>query len=211
MADVEFFFDPICPWAWLTSRWTCEVAERRGLDVDWRFICLRMVNENMTYESPGYLNAHSGGHKMLRVAAAGREAAGNDAVAHLYTEFGLRVHNAGRGRSEVREGNLALIEEAVSAVGLDPTIAAAADDEVFDAILRKETELALSRTGPDVGTPILTFAPGTEREASFFGPVISRIPRGDEAVDLWDAVEKLARMPGLYELKRTNRQPPDFS
>jgi Mycothiol-dependent nitroreductase Rv2466c len=121
------------------------------------------------------------------------------------------VHNAGRGRSEVREGDLSLIEEAVAAAGLDPSMAAAANNEGFDAVLRGETDIALSRTGKDVGTPIITFAPGTDREASFFGPVIARIPRRAEATELWDAVERLARTEGLYELKRTNREAPDFS
>jgi hypothetical protein len=87
----------------------------------------------------------------------------------------------------------------------------AADDETHDAHIRADTELALSRTGKDVGTPILTFHPGAENEASFFGPVISKAPRGADAVELWDAVEKLATMSGMAELKRSNRVAPDFT
>ena len=214
MPDVEFFFDPVCPWAWLTSRWAVEVATQRNLTIDWRFICLRIVNEAKDYATDfpeAYTHVHGGGQKMLRVAAAAREAGGNDAVARLYTELGTRLHNDGRSRSELREGNLSVLPEAIAAAGLDPSLAKAADDESHDKVLRAETELALSRTGADVGTPIITFSPDTDREASFFGPVINRVPRGDDAVRLWEAVETLTRFPGLYELKRTQRERPDFS
>jgi 2-hydroxychromene-2-carboxylate isomerase len=212
MADVEFFFDPICPWAWITSRLTVEIAGQRDLSVDWRFICLRMVNAEKDYSKDfpqGYINAHGAGLRMLRVAAAAREDGGNAAVGALYTALGEQLHTGGRAQ-EIREGDLSVIGEAIELAGLPEQLLAAGDDEGYDAILREETDLALSRTGKDVGTPILTFAPGTDREASFFGPVISRIPRGEEAARIWDAVETLARTPGLAELKRTNRERPDF-
>ena len=213
MADVEFFFDPICPWAWITSRFTIEVADQRDLSVDWRFICLRMVNEQKDYGKDfpqGYVNVHGAGRAMLRMAAAAREHGGNDAVARLYTELGVRLHDQGRSRSEVREGDLSLLPEAVAAAGLPTLVAEAAEDERHDKVVRAETEQALDRTGPDVGTPILTFGPGTPDEASVFGPVIGRIPRGEEALRIWDAAVLLARTPGLYEVKRTNRQAPVF-
>jgi hypothetical protein len=213
MADVEFFFDPICPWAWITSRFTIEVARQRELDVEWRLICLRIVNEQRDYDRefpPGYVNVHGAGMKMLRVAAAAREAGGNEAVGRLYTELGTRLHDQGRSRSEVREGNFSLIGEAVAAAGLDAALAAEVDDAEMDAVLRAETELALSRTGRDVGTPVITLDPGTEREASVFGPVLARIPRGEEALQLWDAMATLARTPAFTELKRSDRPRPDF-
>jgi hypothetical protein len=210
---VDFFFDPICPWAWVTSRFTVEVARQRPVEVDWRFISLRVVNEQKDYGKdfpPGYVNAHEGGRMMLRVAAAARQHGGNDAVARLYTELGTRLHNDGRSRDEIREGDFSLIGEAIVAAGLPAELEVAGKDEAHDAIVRAETELALGRTGNDVGTPILTFDPGTPSEASFFGPVLGRIPRGEEAVQLWDMVVALARTPGLYELKRTNRERPVF-
>ncbi|HMK10777.1 MAG TPA: hypothetical protein VK461_04310 [Acidimicrobiales bacterium] len=214
MADIDFFFDPVCPWAWVTSRWVVEVAEQRAYDVEWRFICLRIVNEDKAFEqdptSP-YGRVHGAGRMMLRAAAAAKVTHGNEAVGRLYTELGTRLHHHGRSASEIREGNLSLIDEAIVAAGLGADISAAVDDEKWDEVLREETALALSRTGSDVGTPIITFAPGTMDEASFFGPVINRIPRGEEAVEIWDLVERLARVPGLYELKRTNRVRPDFS
>jgi 2-hydroxychromene-2-carboxylate isomerase len=213
MADLDFFFDPICPWAWITSRLTAEVARQRDLIVDWRFICLRMVNEEKDYDRefpPGYVNAHLAGHRMLRIAAAARRDAGNAAVDALYTEFGEQLHDAGRSE-EIRDGNDSVIAEAVEEAGLPASLAVAGDDESLDDVLREETSLALSRTGKDVGTPIITFAPGTDREASFFGPVIARVPRGEEALRIWDAVELLARTPGFAELKRSARDRPSFS
>jgi 2-hydroxychromene-2-carboxylate isomerase len=214
MADLEFFFDPVCPWAWVTSRWVVEVAQQRSYDIEWRYICLRIVNEDKAFEqdptSP-YGRVHGAGRMMLRAAAAAKVSAGNDAVGRLYTEFGNRLHLEGRSVSEIREGNFGLIDEAITAAGLGSDVANAVDDEKWDDVLREETALALSRTGNDVGTPIITFAPGTNDETSFFGPVLNRIPRGAEAVEIWDTVEKLARVPGLFELKRTNRGRPDFS
>jgi hypothetical protein len=212
MADIEFFFDPICPWAWITSRFTVEVARQRELNVDWKFICLRIVNEDKDYDRDfpqGYVNAHGGGRRMLRIAAAARDHGGNDAVAGLYTELGERLHNGGRAR-EIREADYSVIADAVSAAGLPGDLLGAGDEEGYDVVLRDETELALSRTGKDVGTPVVTLAPGTDREASFFGPVIARIPRGEEALRIWDAFEVLARSPGFAELKRSARDRPNF-
>jgi hypothetical protein len=212
MADIEFFFDPICPWAWITSRLTVEVAEQRGLDVQWRFICLRMVNEKRDYERDfpqGYVNSHGGGRRMLRIAAAARHHGGNEAVTGLYTALGDQLHTGGRS-AEIREADYSVIDDAVRTAGLPQNLLAAGDDEGHDVVLHEETEIALSRTGKDVGTPIITFSPGAEDETSFFGPVISRIPRGDEALRVWDAMELLARTPGFAELKRSARERPDF-
>ena len=213
MADVDFFFDPICPWAWITSRLTVEVAGQRDLAVDWRFICLRMVNEEKDYDRafpPGYVHAHTAGQRMLRIAAAARRDVGNGAVGALYTAFGEQLHTGGRSE-EIRDGDDSVIGEAVELAGLPVSLAAAGDDEDLDAVVREETDLALARTGKDVGTPIITFAPGTEREASLFGPVIARIPRGEEALRIWDAFELLARTAGFAELKRSARDRPTYS
>lgn len=212
--DLEFFFDPICPFAWVTSRWVVEVAEARDLDVEWKFIALAIVNEDTDYSKfpPAYPELHGLGRKLLRVAAAARAAGGNDAVARLYTAAGERMHHDGVsvavfGGEPIPEH---LVAEIVAAAGLDSSLATVADDESWDSLLREETESALGRTGRDVGTPILTFAPGTDREASLFGPVISSIPRGDAALELWDAVQTLARTPGFAELKRSLRDPLSF-
>jgi hypothetical protein len=190
MADLDFFFDPVCPWAWITSRWVTEVKELRDYDVQWKFISLRFLNEEkMDYSKmpDGYRDVHHAGTECLRVAAHARTTEGNDAVD--------------------RRGHLAAL---LLGAGLPGEWADHIDDDSHDGLIRTETELALTRTGKDVGTPILTFRPGSTTEGSFFGPVISSIPRGDEAVRLWDAIETIATASGMAELKRSLRAAPSF-
>lgn len=212
MADLDFFFDPVCPWAWITSRWVAEVQQIRSYDVQWRFISLKFLNaEKMDYSKmpEGYADVHAAGTKGLRVAARARAEAGNEAVGRVYTALGTSMHNGNARDAFVSDarGHMASL---LTAGGLPEGWADSVDDESFDNLIRAETSLALDRTGKDVGTPILTFRPGAADEGSFFGPVISRIPRGDEAVRLWDAVETLATTSGLAELKRSLRARPSF-
>ena len=207
--DVEFFLDPVCPWCWLTSRWVTNVQAEKEYAVGWRFISLYVLNEDRE-PSEQMRQAHLAGLRCLRVLDQVRTDHGNDAVAALYTELGTRIH-VDRRRDELAGDSESFIAEALTAAGLDPALAKHAHDESHDAPLRDEVEVALSRTGPNVGTPILTFAPGQgEREGSFFGPVISKAPRGDDAVKLWDAVETLATS-GVAELKRSLRAKPEFT
>lgn len=214
MSDLEFFFDPVCPFAWITSRWVTEVQQLRSYDVTWRFISLAMINEHRVgkeeWYTPEYRAGHVAGHQALRVADQIRLTADNAAVAAYYTALGNAIHRDAR-RDEFRLDTLGLIGAAAAAAGADPSVVEHADDESHDAHLRAETDLAFSRTGKDVGTPILTFHPGADNESSFFGPVISKAPRGDDALRLWDAVEVLATTSGLAELKRSNRAKLDFT
>ena len=208
-ADVDFFWDPVCPWAWITSRWVTSVADQRNLEVDWRFIALRIVNEDRDYEKdfgPGYEEGHGLGLRLLRVAAAARATHGTAPMGGLYTSFGRRIH-VERDAPSLRtaEGVAAVLE----ALDLPADLAAAADDTSWDEAVRADTTEALERTGSFLGTPIVTFAP--PEGPSFFGPVISRIPPADEALELWDAVEKVAHFPGFAELKRTKRERPQTS
>ena len=210
--DLEFFFDPICPFAWITSRWVGEVTRQRDVSVDWRFISLAVINEGRNYAAdfpPGYPVLHELGRDLLRVAAAARRDGGNDAVAALYTATGQWLHVGGLtaqifSGAPVPDG---LIADIVADAGLDPSLADAAEEETLDAVLREETTLAFGRTGDDVGTPILTFDPGRDTEMSLFGPVISKAPTGEEALEVWDAVRTLARTRGFAELKRSRRDP----
>lgn len=209
--DVEFFWDPVCPWAWLTSRWVCEVAEQRNLTVDWRFISLRLLNKAKDYETDfpvGYIAGHGSGLKLLRVAAAIREAEGRERMADLYTQFAGDIHVRGR-RSEIVDHYDAGFPDYLRSVGIPDAYLAAANDDSLDAVLQAETDEALSRTGKDVGTPIISFIRSGEMY-SFFGPVISRVPRGEEAVRLWDAVWEVATFPGFAELKRSLRERPQL-
>lgn len=212
MADLDFFLDPVCPWAWITSRWVTEVQGLRNYDVQWRFISLRFLNEEkMDYSKmpAGYKDVHAVGTMSLRVAAHARATEGNNAVAHVYTALGTSLHN--RQEREAMVANpVAHVASLLTSAGLPSEWATHVDNDAFDALIRSETELALERTGKDVGTPILTFHPGAVNEASFFGPVISNIPRGEEAVRLWDAIETIATFSGVAELKRSLRARPSF-
>jgi hypothetical protein len=210
--DVEFFWDPVCPWAWLTSRWVEEVARQRDLTVDWRFICLRLVNADKDYEKDfpaGYIAGHGTGLKLLRVAAAIREAEGRERMGELYTQFGGDIH-VRRRRNELVDNYDAGFPDYLRSVGIDEKYIAAANDARWDEVLQAETDEALSRTGKDVGTPIISFNRG-DGTYSFFGPVISRVPRGEEATRLWDAVWEVATFPGLSELKRSQREKPQLA
>jgi hypothetical protein len=212
-AELDFFFDPVCPWAWITSRWVNNVCDQRSYEVNWRFISLWMVNDDNTNDwyTPEYRAGHYWGHQALRVGDAIRLADEDpSAVGRWYTLVGTALH-VDRRRDEAREDNRAFLADLLEAGGFDASYIDAADDDSHDEYIRADTELALSRTGRDVGTPILTFHPDAANEASFFGPVISKAPTGVEALELWDAVEKLATMSGMAELKRSNRVAPDFT
>src|SRR4051812_47266170 len=209
-ADVDFFWDPMCPWAWLTSRWVGEVARQRDLTVDWRFISLKLLNAGRDYGTDfpdGYVAGHTSGLKLLRVAAAVREAEGRGRMGELYTQFGGDVH-VRRRRKELTEHWEEGFPDYLRSVGLDDYLDAA-NDEAWDVVLQAETDEALSRTGKDLGTPIISFTKDGV-QSSFFGPVISRVPRGDDALRLWDAVWEVATFPGLSELKRSLRERPQL-
>jgi hypothetical protein len=223
MSRIEFFFDPTCPWAWITSRWVEEVAGRRRFDVRWRFISLEVLNAHKPdrRDSGGEpAGRHDRaptpplwqtGSELLRIAAAVREQNGNEAVGDFYTVCGDMLHTGGRAREIWKGGDGdALVKEAVEAAGLDDDVLSSLDDPLWAKTVQSESELALERTGTDVGTPIITFDVDRPEDASLFGPVINRIPRGEEAERLWDAVETVARTPGIAELKRSIRGRPNF-
>ena len=211
--DVEFFWDPVCPFAWLTSRWLVEVQAQRPLFVDWRFISLRLINADKDYDThfpPGYEFGHTAGLRMLRVAAHIRHEHGRDAVGALVTAYGQSYFDKPQGSGmRDRLSTPDHLTEVLVAAGYDPAYVASADDTEWDALLHAEGEMALARTGRDVGTPIITH--GVPDGVSFFGPVISRIPRGDDAVRLWDAVTELASFPGFAEMKRSLREVPQLN
>jgi 2-hydroxychromene-2-carboxylate isomerase len=211
MADVQFYFDPVCPWAYITSRWVCEVRAQRGYDVSWQFISLLIINDERGYGegNEARRDAHFAGLQALRVASAARSAGGNEAVDAVYTALGKAIH-ADKRRPEQSGGMQNLLRSVLGEAGLNPDWAASADDEAHDEIIRQETKFALESTGKDVGTPILIFHSGTAQQSSFFGPVISKIPRGADATRLWDAVYTLATTSGMAELKRSLRAAPVF-
>ncbi|WP_051063509.1 mycothiol-dependent nitroreductase Rv2466c family protein [Ilumatobacter nonamiensis] len=211
--DIEFFWDPVCPFAWITSRWVAKVAAQSDYAVDWRFISLRLLNKHKDYATefpPEYERGHTAGLRMLRVAAAVRDDLGRDPLGKLVAAYGESYWDRPEGtdmRSELSTTDH--VVDVLETAGLPTTYADALDDTSWDAMLDDETELALSRTGRDVGTPIITFQPPDG--LSFFGPVISRVPTDAEAVPLWDAVTTLAAFPGFAEMKRSLREVPQLN
>ncbi|MCE3556181.1 hypothetical protein LWC33_32660 [Pseudonocardia sp. RS11V-5] len=211
MPDLRFYFDPACPFAWLTSKWVRTVQRRRAYEVEWRFVSLRLLNAHIDYEShfpEGYEAGHTAGLRLLRLAARAREEHGVDAVGPLYEALGRLLYERAEQPDEGGSRTRAIAAEALGVVGLPARLVTALDAEELDAVVRAETDEALSLTGKDVGTPILHFAPpdGT----ALFGPVISRLPSDDDAVALWDHVVALAAFPGFAELKRSLRERPQL-
>jgi len=213
--DIEFFWDPICPFAWQTSRWLRRVAVLRGLTVRWRFINLSILNEERDYDAEfpeGYAESHMKGRYMLRVAAAVQDVEGAEAMGPLYEAFGQSIwHRVLEPGADYR-ADIAT-EEHLSAVltaaGFSTDYAAAYQDDSWDDLLRAETEAAVGRTGSDVGTPILTFGPPDG--PSIFGPVISAVPESDaDCLELYDAALTLTKFGTFSELKRSDRQSLDL-
>ncbi|HJT93380.1 MAG TPA: hypothetical protein VJ777_15830 [Mycobacterium sp.] len=214
MADLHFYFDPVCPFAWLTSKWVRMVAAQRNYSVDWRFISLRIVNANVDYVTrfpEDYEAGHTAGLRLLRVCARTRSKHGRDAVGPLYSAIGTRLFDTHRDNDPLTASSLGPpeLEPLLRNAGLPVDLAGALDDTTLDDTIRAETEEALALTGRDVGTPILHFQPpgGT----AFFGPVISRLPSPQDASRLWDHVIGLAGFAGFSEIKRSLRERPQLA
>ena len=213
--DLHFYFDPVCPFAWLTSKWVRIVAAQRDYRVDWRFISLRILNAHIDYAShfpPNYEDGHTAGLRLLRVAARVRAEHGREAVGPLYKAIGTRIFDTSRDvdpLSASDQGSRRTLEPLLRDAGLTSDVAEALDDQTLDDEIRAETEEALALTGRDVGTPILHFQPpgGT----AFFGPVISRLPSPDDAGALWDHLIALTSFPGFAEIKRSLRERPQLA
>lgn len=215
-ADIHFYFDPVCPFCWMTSKWVRMVREQRGLTVDWRFISLRLINAQVDYDAqfpPEYEAGHTAGLRLLRVAARTRAEHGAEALDALYAALGDRIFETppaedGNDERAQRRGTVAYVEPILADAGLPTELAQALDDDIWDAQIQADTDEALSLTGKDVGTPILHFQPPDG--VAFFGPVISRLPDEESAVELWDHVVGLAGFPGFAELKRSLREQPQL-
>lgn len=194
---VDFWFDPSCPWAWMTSRWMDEVAAHRDLEVTFHVMSLGLLNEGREGFDPANLE------KLLRytrlVTAAG-ELHGQPIVKPLYDALGTRIHV-----QAMRDDQDAVIRGALDEVGLPAEFASYADSDEYDAPMRASHEDGINRVGQDVGTPVIAVN-GT----AFFGPVISPAPKGEIALTLWDGVVAAASYPGFFELKRSRTVGPQF-
>ncbi|MBK6871410.1 MAG: DsbA family protein [Kineosporiaceae bacterium] len=197
----DFWFDPICPWAWMTSRWMLEVTQVRPVDVRWHFMSLSVLNEGRDL-SEKYQALMVTGWQPVRVVAAAAAEHGQDVVLPLYTALGNRFHPGGRGDAATYPEVFA---EALAEVGLKPELAEAAHSSEFDQMLRDSTAEALALVGDEVGTPVVAV-----NGVAFFGPVVTPAPKGELAARLWDGSVAVASVPGFYELKRSRTQGPIF-
>lgn len=212
-ADIHFYFDPVCPFAWMTSKWVRQVQAQRRYTVDWRFISLRLLNAEMDYDASfpvGYDAGHTAGLRLLRVAARARNEHGHEAMGPFYQACGTHIFDAAPEDTVVggERGTREFAARILRTAGLPTELADALEDTSLDGVLQAETDEALALTGKDVGTPILHFQP--PEGVAFFGPVISRLPSEQESVPLWDHVIALAQFPGFAELKRSLREPPQL-
>lgn len=210
--DLVFWFDPMCPFAWMTSKWVRMVQAQRSFTVEWRFISLRLLNKHIDYDAhfpPEYEAGHTAGLRMLRVCAHVLAAHGSEAIARLYPAISSRIFDvAPEDASDVPGRARELVEAALIDTGFSPDFADFLEDTSCDELIQASTDEALALTGKDVGTPILHIAP--PEGAAFFGPVISRLPSEEDAAELWDHVVGLARYPGFAELKRSLRERPQL-
>ena len=195
---VDFWFDPLCPWAWMTSRWMDEVSAIRDVDVRWHVMSLAVLNEKADLPE-NYRAMMDQAWGPVRVIIAAARDHGDAVIKPLYDAMGTRRHPGGR------DDTTAIIAESLAEVGLPASLAAAADTEDVDVALRESHAEGLALVGNDVGTPVVAI-----NGIGFFGPVMTPAPTGDAAGRLFDGLELMTSVPGFYELKRSRTASPSF-
>ena len=196
--EAEFWFDPVCPWAWMTSRWILEVEKVRDISVTWNLFSLAHLNRDKELPED-YKSRLIRSWQSTRVIAAAQKEKGAAITLPLYTAISSRIH------LKKMEVGIPLFEAALAEVGLDPKLAEAMNDETLNAMIIESHERGIALVGNDVGTPIICVG-----GAAFFGPVISPAPKGEEAGKLWDGVVGVASYPGFFEIKRSRTVGPIF-
>jgi len=196
--EAEFWFDPICPWAWMTSRWILEVEKVRDISVRWNLFSLAHLNRDKELHEDYKARLIRSWHA-TRVIAAAQNAKGAEITLPLYTAISSRIH------LKKMDVGVALFEEALAEVGLDASLAQAMNDVSLNPTIIESHDRGIALVGNDVGTPIISVG-----GAAFFGPVISPAPKGEEAGKLWDGVVGVAGYPGFFEIKRSRTVGPIF-
>jgi 2-hydroxychromene-2-carboxylate isomerase len=197
--QLDFWFDPLCPWAWITSRWVLEVEKLRPVQARWHVMSLAVLNEGKEDMPDRYKEFMRQAWGPVRVCIAAEQKLGPEVLLPLYTALGTRFHQ------DKLERDRTTIEAALAEAGLPVELADAMDDESYDDALRASHKDGMDRVGYEVGTPVISVN-GT----SFFGPVVSPIPRGEDAARLWDGVLLVASTDGFFELKRSRTRDPIF-
>jgi hypothetical protein len=202
-ASVDMWFDPICPWAWLTSRWLLEVERVRPVEVRFHVMSLSVLNEGRDLPE-SYQRMMGTAWAPVRICVAAEQKYGPAVLRDLYTALGTRLHPGGQERGPD------LYAAALADVGLDPALLDAAESTDYDEALRASHAAGMEPVGMDVGTPVI-HAPGPDGgRIAFFGPVVTPAPKGEAAGRLWDGVLLVAGTPGFYEIKRTRDAKPIF-
>lgn len=195
---VDFWFDPACPWAWMTSRWVTEVSRHRDVDLRWHVMSLSVLNEGRDLPED-YRRLMDDSWAAVRVVIAAARDHGDEVLAPLYTALGTRRHPQGRTDTD------AIIAESLAEVGLPESLAAVGATTEVDDLLRASHQRAIDLVGDDVGTPVMAID-----GVGYFGPVVTPAPTGQAALDLFDGLVLMTRVPGFYELKRTRTAGPQF-
>jgi protein-disulfide isomerase-like protein with CxxC motif len=199
LTPVDFWFDPLCPWAWITSRWMLEVQQVRPVQVRWHVMSLAVLNEGKTDLPERYAELMKQAWGPVRVVVAAEQRFGPEVIGSLYTALGTRFHQEKLPRDR------ATVEAALAEAGLPTDLADAMESTEYDEALRASHAEGIERVGYEVGTPIISMN-GT----SIFGPVITPIPRGEAAAKLWDGVNLVTQTDGFFELKRSRTRDPIF-
>nr|WP_275106771.1 DsbA family protein [Nocardia brasiliensis] len=203
--QVDFWFDPRCPWAWITACWMREVERVRPVEIRWRVMSLAVLNENRLDELPEqYRRWDTTGRYPVRICVAAEQKYGSKVLGPLYTALGTRIHNL--GQTQNRETFAAALADA----GLSEELADAAYSSDYDDLVRASHHEGMDLVGEEIGTPIIAVPGPADTRVAFFGPVVTPAPKAEAAAQLWDGICLLAATPGFFELKRGRTADPTF-